>query len=166
MKVKYAIVALALASSGFISSCAGMKDSTYVNANQVGVAQQVVPATVIAVEDKIIETESTNKNMGTGIGAAVGLGAGQLLGRDKGRTAMTIGSAAAGALIGRYLVDTMGRTKAQQITVRTDYSGETYSFIQAVTKQHGAIAPGMHGNYYHGGNNSRFVPDGAAYATF
>lgn len=161
MKIKYAFLALTLAASSAMVSCAGLGDLTSVKSSQLGVPQQVVPATVVSVADRVVDTESSGRNVGTAIGAAVGAGAGGLLGKDRGRAVSTIGFGALGALAGRYLVDAMGRTKAQQITVRVDATGDTYSFIQVVSKQIGPISAGMHGQYYHG-NNAQFIPDGAA----
>ncbi len=148
-----------LAIAALVPSCATMEDYNTVSANQVGVSQQVLPATVISAEKVTQETGSTSKNLGTGVGAAVGLGAGQLLGKGSGRVASSIGFAAAGALAGRYLVDSMGKTKCQRLTVRIDGSGETFSFVQPVYKSVGYISVGTHGNYHHG-SNAHFTPDG------
>lgn len=151
--------------SMLVASCASMADFGMVKTSEVGVAQQVLPATVISVESKTIETSSTSRNVGTAVGGAVGVGAGQLLGRGKGRAASTIGMGVVGALAGRYLTDQMGQTKAQQITVKLDGSGEVFSFVQPIYKQVGAISAGMHGNYYHSSGNARFVPDGQSYSS-
>lgn len=156
---KLIMTANAVFIGALLSSCASMENYESVRADQVGVAQQVLPATVIAAQSVTQETSSTAKNLGTGIGAAVGLGAGQLLGKGKGRAVSSIGMSAAGALAGRYLVDSMGKTKCQRLTVRVDGSDATYSFVQPVYKQTGNIAVGTHGNYHHG-SNAHFVPDG------
>lgn len=161
---KYAITTLATVSM-LVASCASMADFGMVKSSEVGVAQQVFPATVISVANKTIETSSTSRNLGTGIGAAIGIGSGQLLGRGKGRAASTIGMGIAGAMAGRYLTDAMGKTKAQEITVKLDGSGQVYAFVQPIYKEIGAISSGMHGNYYHGSGNTRFVPDGQSYSS-
>ncbi len=161
---KYAITTLATVSM-LVASCASMADFGMVKTSEVGVARQVLPATVIAVENKTIETPSTNRNVGTAVGAAVGIGAGQLLGGGKGRLASAAGMGVVGALAGRYLTDQMGRTKGQEITVKLDGTGEVFSFVQPIYKQVGAIYCGMHGNYYHGSGSARFVPDGQAYSS-
>ncbi len=158
----YSIIALA-AAVALVPSCATMESYGSVRANQVGVAQQVLPATIVSAESVTQETGSTNKNLGTGIGAAVGLAGGQLLGKGSGRIASTVGFAAAGALAGRYLVDSMGKTKCQRLTVRIDGSGETFSFVQPVYKSFGELTPGMHGNYHHG-TDAHFTPDGVGAA--
>lgn len=155
---KSAILLLAVALG--VSSCAW--DSSYgsVSANKIGVTQQVLPATVISAYDVKGETSSTAKNLGTGIGAAVGLGAGQLLGSGSGRLASSIGFAAAGALAGRYLTDSMGNTRCQRVTVKVDgKNGPTYSFVQPVYSEFGPLSAGMHGNYHHG-SDAHFTPDG------
>ena len=163
--MKYTIITSLLASGLLLSSCASMGDYNTVTAAEMGTPQQVLPATVIAAQAVTQESSSSTRNMGTLIGAGVGLGGGQLLGRGKGRTAATIGMAAAGALAGRYLADSMGRTKAQRLTVRIDGGTETFSFVQPIYKQVGAIPVGAHGMYYHG-TNAHFVPDGQSAAMF
>ncbi len=155
---KSAILLLAVALG--VSSCAW--DSSYgsVSANKIGVTQQVLPATVISAYDVKGETSSTAKNLGTGIGAAVGLGAGQLLGSGSGRVVSAIGFGAAGALAGRYLTDSMGNTRCQRVTVKVDgKNGPTYSFVQPVYSEFGPLSAGMHGNYHHG-SDAHFTPDG------
>lgn len=159
--MKNKVITVALLSAGLLSSCASMGDYNSVNASQMGAPQQVFAATVIAAQEATQESSSTTRNVGTAIGAAVGLGGGQLLGKGKGRAASTVGMAAAGALAGRYLADSMGRTKAQRLTVQVDATGATYSFVQPIYKQVGAISVGAHGMYYHG-SNAHFVPDGQA----
>lgn len=154
--MKYMMIAL---SGALLCGCAGMGDLNTVSSAQVGVPQQAFSATVVTVRDVTQESSSTTRNVGTMIGAGIGLGGGQLLGKGKGRTASTIGMAAAGALAGRYLADSMGRTKCQEITVAVDDSGAYYTFIQPIYKQIGAISVGMHGVYYHG-TGAHFVPDG------
>ncbi len=155
---KYSIIALSAVMAS-LCSCAWTKDYNTVSANQVGVAQQAVPATVIAAQKVTQETSSSAKNLGTGIGAAVGVAGGQLLGKGRGRAAATVGLGAAGALAGRYLTSAMGNVASQRLTVRVDGSHETYTFVQNVTDQHGEIPVGCHGIYYHGAG-AHFVPDG------
>lgn len=138
-----------------------MGDYNTVKASQVGVAQQAVPATVTAVSAVTQETSDTARNMGTIIGAGIGMGAGQLIGRGKGRVMATAGMAAAGALAGRYVTDAMGRTKCQRVTVTVDATGEMFTFVQPIYKQIGALSVGVHGIYYHG-TDAHFVPDGMA----
>ncbi len=153
----------ALAGLSLIPSCASLANLNTVRANQVGVPQKVYPATVTAAQNVTQDTGSTAKNIGTGVGAAVGLGAGQLMGKGSGRIASSVGFATAGALAGRYLVDAMGKTQCQRLTVKIDGSGESYSFVQPVYQSVGYIPVGTHGNYYHG-SNAQFLPDGAGAA--
>ncbi len=156
MKMKLTIGALACFMLG---SCASMSDYNTVNSSQVGVPQQAFAATVMSARQVTQESSASTRNMGTLIGAGIGLGGGQLLGSGKGRAASTIGMAAAGALAGRYLADSMGRTKCQQITVSVDETNAVYTFVQPIYKQIGEISVGTHGTYYHG-NGAHFVPDG------
>lgn len=158
--MKYSIITTLLA-LGFLSSCATMGDYNTVTAAQMGAPQQVLAATVVAAQSVTQESDASTRNVGTALGAAVGLGGGQLLGKGKGRAASAIGMAAAGALAGRYLADSVGKTQAQRLTVRIDATGATYSFVQPVYKQIGMIPVGTHGMYYHGAN-AHFVPDGRA----
>ena len=143
-----------------LSSCAWNSSYNSVPANQVGVPQQVLPATVISAYEVKGETSSTAKNIGTVVGAAVGAGAGQMLGGGSGRVASTVGFGVVGALAGRALTDSMGNTRCQRVTVTVDgQNGPTYSFVQPVYEQFGPLSPGMHGMYHHG-CNAHFVPDG------
>ncbi|MBQ3218259.1 MAG: hypothetical protein IJB33_05255 [Akkermansia sp.] len=154
----YSLIALSAALLG-LSSCTWTKDYNSVGANQIGVTQQALPATVIAAQKVTQEASSTAKNLGTGIGAAVGVAGGQLLGKGKGRIVSTVGLGAAGALAGRYLTSSMAGVDSQRLTVRVDGTHETFTFVQNVTDQHGEIPVGCHGTYYHG-SNAHFVPDG------
>ena len=156
MKMKLTIGALACFVLG---SCASMSDYNTVNSSQVGVPQQAFAATVTSARQVTQESSASTRNMGTLIGAGIGVGGGQLLGSGKGRAASTIGMAAAGALAGRYLADSMGRTKCQELTVEVDGTGAMYSFVQPIYKQIGEISVGTHGVYYHG-TGAHFVPDG------
>lgn len=142
-----------------LASCSTMGTYNTVTASDIGVAQQVLPATVVSAQECTQEASSTSRQMGTGIGAAIGAGAGQLLGKGRGRVASTVGFAAAGALASRYLVDATGKTKCQRLTVAIDGTNERYSFIQPIYKEIGAIPVGCHGNYHHG-SKAQFIPDG------
>lgn len=143
-----------------LASCTSMVDGNTVRANQVGVASQALPATVISAKNVTIETTGTARNIGTGVGAAVGAGAGQLLGGGSGRIASTVGFGVLGALAGRYMTDAAGNTAGQTLTVLIDGTkNTTYTVTQPVSKQTGYIPVGTHGMFYLGGN-SRFEPDG------
>ncbi|MBP3499085.1 MAG: hypothetical protein J6J97_03235 [Akkermansia sp.] len=160
MKMNYIITALAVGCTLLTTSCSTMVDGNNVSANKVGYGAQAFPATVVAAKNVNIETTSTAKNLGTGVGAVLGAGAGQLLGGGSGRVVSALGFGAAGALAGRYLTDSMGNTKGQTLTVQIDGSSQLYSVTQPVSQQYGYIPVGAHGMYYHGTNNSRFEPDG------
>ncbi len=161
----YMISALAIAA--LVPSCASLEGfATLLNpsggaiqSNQVGVAEQVLPASVIAVENVVLGSTNTTKNVGTGVGAALGLGAGQLLGKGSGRVASSVGFAAAGALAGRYLASAQGKSEGQRITVQLDGTQQNFTFVQAVDPNIGYISVGMHGTYYHS-SKARFVPEG------
>lgn len=160
MKMNYIVTALVAGCALLTSSCSTMVDGNSVSANKVGYGAQAFPATVVAAKNVNIETTSTAKNIGTGVGAVLGAGAGQLLGGGSGRVVSALGFGAAGALAGRYLTDSMGNTQGQTLTVQIDGSSQLYSVTQPVSKQYGYIPVGAHGMYYHGTNNSRFEPDG------
>lgn len=159
MKTHYIMMAVA-ATSLMLASCESMGSLSSVRNNQANVATQSFPATVVSAYDTKIETSSTSKNLGTGIGAVLGAGAGQLLGGGSGRVVSALGFGAAGALAGRYMTDAMGNTMGQTITVKIDNSKQMYTVTQPVYEEIGRIPVGAHGMFHFGGNNSRFVPDG------
>ena len=158
--MKYIVTALVAGVTLLTTSCSTMVDGNNVSPNKVGYGAQAFPATVVAAKSVNIETTSTAKNLGTGVGAVLGAGAGQLLGGGSGRIVSALGFGAAGALAGRYLTDSMGNTQGQTLTVQIDGTSQLYTVTQPVTKQWGSIPVGAHGMYYHGTNNSRFEPDG------
>ncbi len=160
MKMNYIATVLVAGAALLTTSCSTMVDGNNVSPNKVGYGAQAFPATVVAAKNVNIETTSTAKNLGTGVGAVLGAGAGQLLGGGSGRVVSALGFGAAGALAGRYLTDSMGNTKGQTLTVQIDGSSQLYSVTQPVFEQYGYIPVGAHGMYYHGTNNSRFEPDG------
>ncbi len=163
------------AAAALLSSCASMEDFDTVSVEQVGVAYRVLPATIISAEDATQEATSTSKNIGTAVGAVLGVAGeavangtlrqqkGMLLpvGKGSGRVASSLGIGLASALAGRYLVASMAQTAGQRLTVRVDDSGETFSFVQPVFKKFGPLSPGMHGNFYLGDRSVYFRPDGA-----
>lgn len=160
MKKNYIVTAFVAACALLTTSCSTMVDGNSVSPNKVGYGAQAFPATVVAAKNVNIETTSTAKNLGTGVGAVLGAGAGQLLGGGSGRVVSTLGFGAAGALAGRYLTDSMGNTKGQTLTVQIQGSNQLYSVTQPVSKQYGYIPVGAQGMYYHGTNDSRFEPYG------
>lgn len=159
MKKNYIVAVLVAGVALLTTSCSTMVNGNNVSPNKVGYGAQVFPATVVAAKSVNIETSSTAKNIGTGVGAVLGAGAGQMLGGGSGRIVSAAGFGVAGALAGRYLTDAMGNTQGQTLTVQIDGTSQLYSVTQPVTKQNGYIPVGTHGMYYHGTNNSRFEPD-------
>ncbi len=53
----------------------------------------------------------------------------------------------------------MSNTQGQHLTVQVDGTNQYYSVTQPVTKKVGYIPVGTHGLFYHGSNESLFVPD-------
>lgn len=143
-----------------VPSCTGLGSLNTVSSSAVGGVGEVITGTVVASRDVTIDTDSSTKNMGTLIGAAVGAGAGQMLGGGTGRVVSAAGFGVLGALAGRYLTDAAGNTQGQSITVKIDGTNQLYSVVQPVSEQVGYIPVGTHGMYYHGTNNCRFEPDG------
>lgn len=160
MKTKHIVCALVAGSAMLLASCSTMVDGNSVSSTKVGYGAQAFPATVVAAKNVNIETTSTARNLGTGVGAVLGAASGSLLGGGTGKIVSAAGFGVAGALAGRYMTDAMGNTKGQNITVQIDGTNQLYSVTQPVSQQYGYIPVGAHGMYYHGTNNSRFEPDG------
>lgn len=160
MKTKHIVCALVAGSAMLLASCSTMVDGNSVSSTKVGYGAQAFPATVVAAKNVNIETTSTARNLGTGVGAVLGAASGSLLGGGSGKIVSAAGFGVAGALAGRYMTDSMGNTKGQNITVQIDGTNQLYSVTQPVSQQYGYIPVGAHGIYYHGTNNSRFEPDG------
>ena len=152
--------ALVAGSAMLLASCSTMVNGNNVSPSKVGYGAQAFPATVVAAKNVNIETTSTARNLGTGVGAVLGAASGSLLGGGTGKLVSSAGFGVAGALAGRYLTDAMGNTKGQNITVQIDGTNQLYSVTQPVSQQYGYIPVGAHGMYYHGTNNCRFEPDG------
>ena len=160
MKTKHIVCALVAGSAMLLASCSTMVNGNNVSPDKVGYGAQAFPATVVAAKNVNIETTSTARNLGTGVGAVLGAASGSLLGGGTGKIVSAAGFGVAGALAGRYMTDAMGNTKGQNITVQIDGTNQLYSVTQPVSQQYGYIPVGAHGMYYHGTNNSRFEPDG------
>ena len=160
MKTKHIVCALVAGSAMLLASCSTMVDGNSVSSTKVGYGAQAFPAPVVAAKNVNIETTSTARNLGTGVGAVLGAASGSLLGGGTGKLVSAAGFGVAGALVGRNLTDSMGNTKGQNITVQIDGTNQLYSVTQPVSEQYGYIPVGAHGIYYHGTNNSRFEPDG------
>ncbi len=160
MNKKYILMSMVTACALLTTSCSTMVNGNKVSANKVGYGAQAFPATVVAAKNVTIETSSSAKNIGTGVGAVLGAGAGQMLGGGSGRIVSAAGFGVLGALAGRYITDAAGNTMGQSITVKIDGTNQLYSVVQPVSEQVGYIPVGAHGMYYHGTNNCRFEPDG------
>ncbi len=157
---KHLFIMTVAAASLMMASCESLGTLNRVSNNQANVASASYPATVVGVVNTTIDTSSTAKNLGTGVGALVGAGAGQLLGGGSGRLVSALGFGAAGALAGRYVTDAAGKTAGQTVTVQVDGSKQMYTVTQPVYEEVGYISVGMKGIFHYGGNNSRFVPYG------
>ena len=105
MKKKYILAAMVTGCAVLTTSCTTMVNGNNVAANKVGYGAQAFPATVVAAKNVTIETTSTAKNLGTGVGAVLGAGAGQMLGGGTGRVVSAAGFGVLGELAGSYLTD-------------------------------------------------------------
>ncbi len=157
MKKAFIVTLLALGVA-FVPSCT---TSPYaVAANDAGIVSEVVTGTVVKASRVVIEASNTSKNVGTTVGATLGAGAGQLLGKGKGRAAATVGFGAAGALVGRSLGSAVGQKAGQELHIKADESGRTYSVRQPIFDGIGEIPVGTHGTLSIGSRGNTFRPDG------
>lgn len=142
-----------------VPACTSMASLHSVSPNSIGTTLQVVPGTVVSARPVTIGNTEENKARGEIVGAAVGAGAGQLLGRGKGRVASTVGFGILGAAIGHAVAANSG-THGQELIIRADGSRRTYSVVQPVYRECGAIPVGTHGYLRKGNRGSMFLPDG------
>lgn len=142
-----------------VPSCTGLGSLNTVSSSAVGGVGEVITGTVIAARNVTIDTDSSTKNMGTLIGAAVGAGAGQMLGGGSGRVVSTVGFGALGALAGRGAAKYGDQTQGQVLTVQADKGGRTYNVTQPVYDGVGYIPVGTHGTLQLSGGG-KFLPDG------
>lgn len=131
-----------------------------VSANSVGSSAEVIAGTVVSARVVDVDASSSDKNLGTMLGTAVGAGAGSLLGRGKGQIASAVGFGVVGALAGRSAGNALGKTKGQELVIKADVSGKQYRVTQPIYSQIGAIPVGTHGNLELGAGGSKFLPDG------
>ncbi len=159
--MKKSIIALVMAVGALtVPSCTNLGSLNRVSANQVGAVGEVVSGTVVNARNVTIDTDSSTKNMGTVLGAAVGAGAGQLLGGGSGRVVSTVGFGALGAMAGRGVAKYGDQTQGQVLTIRADgKNGRTYTVTQPVYEEIGYIPVGTHGTLQLGGGG-KFLPDG------
>ena len=152
--MKKSIIALVMAVGALaVPSCTNLGSLNRVSANQVGAVGEVVSGTVVNARNVTIDTDSSTKNMGTVLGAAVGAGAGQLLGGGSGRVVSTVGFGALGAMAGRGVAKYGDQTRAD------GKNGRTYTVTQPVYEEIGYIPVGTHGTLQLGGGG-KFLPDG------
>lgn len=156
-KVYVALLALGLV---LVPSCANLGSLNSVSANEVGSVAQVIPGTVVSARTVRADASSSDKNLGTGLGAVLGAGAGSLLGRGKGQLVSAVGFGAAGALAGRGVGKYANQSDAQELVIQADSGKQQYRVIQPIYKELGAIPVGTHGSLQYGGAGSKFVPDG------
>ena len=156
------IYCIALMTAGLLglSSCSDMTSLDSTSANSLGSVAQVIPGTVVSARTVQVEASSSDKNMGTAIGTALGAGAGSLLGRGKGQIVSAVGFGVVGALAGRGVGAAAGRTKGQELVISADGTKQQYRVVQPIYSQIGAIPVGTHGNLQYGGSDSKFLPDG------
>ena len=159
MKKTYIIALLAAGLLGF-SSCSDMASLNSMSADSLGTAAQVIPGTVVSARTVQVEASSEDKNLGMGLGTALGAGAGSLLGRGKGQIVSAVGFGVVGALAGRGVAASMGKTKGQELVVRADADKKQYRVIQPIYSQIGAIPVGTHGHLQYADKGSKFLPDG------
>ena len=158
--MKKSIIALVMAVGALaVPSCTNLGSLNRVSANQVGAVGEVVSGTVVNARNVTIDTDSSTKNMGTLLGAAVGAGAGQMLGGGSGRVVSTVGFGALGALAGRGVAKYGDQTQGQVLTVKADKGGKTYNVTQPVYEGVGYIPVGTHGTLQLSGGG-KFLPDG------
>lgn len=159
--MKKTIVALVLAAGLLaVPSCKNLGSLDTVSANQAGAVGEVISGTVVNARNVTIDSDSSTKNMGTLIGAAVGAGAGQLLGGGSGRAVSTVGFGALGAMAGRGAAKYGDQTQGQVLTIKADgKNGKTYNVTQPVYDGVGYIPVGTHGTLQLGGGG-KFLPDG------
>ncbi len=153
-------VTMLAAMAVFVPSCSNWADPNYVSANEIGAVSEVVAGTVVSAQRIRIDAGSSDKNLGTGLGAAVGAGAGQLLGGGSGRIASTVGFGVVGALAGRSVGKYANQADGQLLMIQADKGGKTYQVKQPVYQGIGEIPVGAHGYLSLGSRGSSFRPDG------
>lgn len=159
MKSKIYATLLAL-SLVLVPSCANLGSLNRVGANEVGSVAQVIPGTVVSARTVRADASSSDKNLGTVLGAALGAGSGSMLGRGKGQVVSTVGFGALGAMVGRGVGKYANESDAQELVIQADSDKKQYRVIQPIYKELGAIPVGTHGSLQYGGSGSKFVPDG------
>lgn len=120
------LLVLALALGLVLPGCASRGGKTYSDGD-VRTVQRVNQGTVIDVTEVMVEEDPSI--VGPLVGGVAGGVIGSLFGAGTGRTLMTLGGAAAGALAGGAAEYGLRRYKATQITMEMD-NGETMVVVQ------------------------------------
>ena len=157
---KNLLIALFAAGVFGLTSCSDMASLSSTSASSVGTVAMVIPGTVVSARTVDVDASSTDKGLGTALGAAVGAGSGALLGRGKGQIVSSVGFGIVGALAGRGVGAAVGKTKGQELVIQSDKDKQQYRVIQPIYSQVGAIPVGTHGNLQYGNGNNKFLPDG------
>lgn len=150
---------LLAAGLALVPSCSNYANFNRVSANEVGSVSQVIPGTVVSARTVRIDASSTDKQLGTGVGAVAGAASGALLGRGKGQLVSAAGFGLAGALAGRGISKYANQADGQELTIQADGSKKMYTVTQPIYEGYGAIPVGTHGNLQYG-SKAKFVPDG------
>lgn len=156
---KTIIMTLAAASLAFVPACSNYADFNRVSASSVGGVSQLIPGTVVSARTVRIDASSSDKSTAGLIGSALGAGAGNMLGRGKGRVVSTVGFGVAGLLAGRGVGKYANQSDGQELTIQADHDKRMYTVTQPIYAGYGAIPVGTHGNLQYG-SNAKFVPDG------
>lgn len=143
-----------------VPSCANLANLNRVAYNEVGSVAQVIPGTVVSARTVRIDASSGDKNLGTGLGAAIGAGSGALLGKGKAQIVSAVGFGALGALAGRGVSKYANQADGQELVIQADKGKAQYRVTQPIYEQVGIIPVGAHGNLQYGGSGSKFLPDG------
>ena len=121
-----ALLVFVLALGMLLPGCASRGGKTYSDGD-VRTVQRVNQGTVVDVTEVMVEEDPSI--VGPVVGGVAGGVIGSLFGAGTGRTLMTLGGAAVGALAGGAAEYGLRRYKATQITMEMD-SGETLVVVQ------------------------------------
>ena len=128
-KISYSIFGICLAAMFFVTGCFSMDaaGSTY-SRDEVKTANKIYLAKIIAIENVTIE--GTDGTVGGISGAVLGGLAGSTIGGGTGRDIAAAVGAIGGALIGAKAEGKLTRTKALEISVQYDPTGECEAIVQ------------------------------------
>lgn len=140
-----------------LGSCNNYVSFQEVSPKLIGVGARQQKAKVVSTLPTTIKTNDSTSIYSSIAGAAIGYGAGQLLGSGKGRVAAAEGFGVLGMLAGNALGNAMTTIKAERVTVRTN-SGRQVVFTQPIFREFGPLYPGQSGTLYTNGGSRCFVP--------